>query len=63
MEAILTDPEQALAESAAVFLDLPLDPAHLPGVRANLALLRSHAARLDALDLPPELDPAPVFRP
>ncbi|MCQ8277915.1 DUF4089 domain-containing protein [Acetobacteraceae bacterium KSS8] len=32
-------------------------------MRANLALLRAHAACLDTTDLPPELDPAPVFVP
>jgi hypothetical protein len=52
-----------LAEQAARFLALPLDPAHLPGIAANLALLQSHAARILALDLPSETEPAPVFVP
>lgn len=59
----LFDPETALAEQAAHFLGLTLDPAHLPGVAANLALLQQHAACIAGVSLSPDLDPAPVFVP
>ncbi len=57
-----TDGEE-LAEQAALFLGLPLDPAHLDGVAANLLLLGQHAARVMAQALPPDAEPAPVFTP
>lgn len=59
----MTENDRLLAEQAARFLGLPLDPAHVPGVAANLVLLQSHAARILALDLPSETEPAPVFDP
>ncbi len=48
---------------AACFLGLPLDPAHLDGIAANLLLLGQHAARVMAQALPPDTGPAPVFTP
>jgi hypothetical protein len=51
------------AEQAAEFLGLTLEPAHIPGVVANLVLLHTHAARIMTLDLPIETEAAPVYRP
>lgn len=51
------------ARHAAAFLDLPLDPAHLDGIAANLDLLHRHVARVMALELPAGTEPAPVFTP
>ena len=52
-----------LAKQAAGFLGLPLDPAHLDGVAANLLLLGQHAALVMAHPVPPDTEPAPVFTP
>lgn len=61
----MTDPKpadrSAQAIQAARFLGISLDPAHLDGIAANLALLESHAARVMALVLPYDIEPAPVF--
>ena len=43
-------------------LALPIDPAWHAGVRLNLKLLFEHAALVEALSLPDEIEPAPVFR-
>lgn len=56
------DRERDHALHAAHALGLTLDPAHLDGVAANLRLLQSHAARILAIPLTPETEPAPVFR-
>ena len=52
-----------LIDGAAAVLGLAIDPAHRPGVAANLALLSRHAAVALAVALPPEAEPAPLFRP
>lgn len=50
-----------LAAQAARFLGLSLDTAHLDGIAASLELLESHAARVMAMVLPHDVEPAPVF--
>jgi len=52
----------ALVAVSAQQLALPIDPAWRAGVKVNLKLLFEHAARVDALPLPDEIEPAPVFR-
>ncbi|WCT73732.1 DUF4089 domain-containing protein [Sphingomonas naphthae] len=47
--------------TALVGLDLP--DACRPGVRANLALLDHYAALVMDFPLPPEIEPAPEYRP
>jgi hypothetical protein len=42
---------------------LPLDPAHHPGVSANLRGLLAQADIVMSVDFPPETEPAPIFRP
>jgi Protein of unknown function (DUF4089) len=50
-------------DGAAAILGLHVLPEHRPGIAANLALLSRHAAIALAVPLPPEAEPAPVFRP
>jgi Protein of unknown function (DUF4089) len=49
-------------ETGAAVLDLPVDAAWLPAIRANLKVTLGHAADVAAFDLPDEAEPAPVFR-
>ncbi|WP_428392758.1 DUF4089 domain-containing protein [Lichenicoccus sp.] len=53
----------ALVRANAAFLALPIDPAMLDGVVANLVLLHRHAAAVMEFALPDALDAAPSFRP
>ena len=48
---------------AAGFLGLRIDPALLPGVAGNLALLQAHAGRVMEFPLPAAVEIACVFRP
>jgi hypothetical protein len=48
--------------AAAVALDLPLEPAWRPAVKANLAVTLQHAALVAAFPLGDEAEPAPVFK-
>jgi hypothetical protein len=52
---------EAYARAAAPLLGLPLDPADLPGVVANLRLAARMAALVQGLPLAPADEPAPVF--
>ena len=47
--------------AAARVLELPIDPAWQPAVRANLELTLRLAAVVAELPLPDEADAAPVF--
>jgi hypothetical protein len=47
--------------AAARVLDLPIEPAWLPSVRANLELTLRLGALVAAFPLPDEADAAPVF--
>lgn len=49
----------ALAQVAG----LSIDPAHLPVVASNLAILCEQAEILAAASVTPQVEPAPVFRP
>jgi hypothetical protein len=42
-------------------LGFSIDPAWRDGVKFNLRLVLSHAARIDAFALPDDAEPAPVF--
>ncbi|PZW50327.1 uncharacterized protein DUF4089 [Humitalea rosea] len=61
----MSDPTDALAyaEAAAALIGLPLAPAHLPGVAANLAVAARMAAIVMAVPLTPADEAAPVFVP
>jgi hypothetical protein len=56
-----TDPLDAYIAAAAAALDLPLEPAWQPTVKANLAVTLKHAATVAAFPLPDEAEPAPVY--
>ncbi|MCF8478718.1 MAG: DUF4089 domain-containing protein [Pseudolabrys sp.] len=48
--------------AAAAALDLPLDPAWQPAVKANLEVTLKHAALVTEFALPDDAEPAPVFK-
>ena len=48
--------------AAAATLDLPLDPAWKPAVKANLEVTLKHAALVTEFALPDDAEPAPVFK-
>lgn len=52
----------AFIAAGADVLDLPIDAAWLPAIRANLKVTLGHAAAVASFDLPDEAEPAPVFR-
>jgi 1-carboxybiuret hydrolase subunit AtzG-like len=58
----MTDPLDAFIVAAAQALDLPLQEAWKPAVKANLAVTLKHAALVAEFALPDEAEPAPVFR-
>lgn len=58
-----TEAWAAYAERAAGALQLPLAPAHRPGVAEHLARAAELAAPLLTFPLPPETEPAPIFTP
>ena len=62
MRAKKPDAIAALVAASAQALALPLEPAWHVGVKFNLQLLLTHAARVDEFLLPGETEPAPVFR-
>lgn len=57
------DQAEALMNAAAAALALPVDPAHRPGVIANLRLAARMAALVEGKALTVHQEPAPVFRP
>jgi hypothetical protein len=52
-----------LITGLAAATTLPLDSAHRPGVAANLRRLLAQAAIVMDAALPPDTEPAPIFRP
>jgi hypothetical protein len=57
------DPLDSFIDAAARTLALPLDPAWKPAVKANLAVILEHAARVADFELPDETEPAPIYSP
>jgi hypothetical protein len=53
----------AYVDAAAALIELPLDPAHRPGVILNMQRIAEMAALVMAFPLPDDTEPAPVFRP
>ena len=49
-------------DAAARALNLPVEPAWKPAIRANLDVTLKVAAMVEAFPLPDEAEPAPVFR-
>ena len=62
MTASATDKLDAFIDAAAAALDLPLDPAWKPDVKANLAVTLGHAATVAEFALPDEAEPAPIYK-
>ena len=52
---------ETYARQAAALLGLTIDPAHLPGIVANLAVAARMAAIVSTLPLTPADEPAPIF--
>ena len=55
------DPLDQFIDAAAAALDLPVEPAWKPAVKANLAVTLRFAALYAAFALPDDAEPAPVF--
>jgi 1-carboxybiuret hydrolase subunit AtzG-like len=49
-----------IAASAA--LDLPVEPAWLPAVKANLEVTLKHAVTVAEFELPDTTEPAPIYK-
>jgi len=58
----MADKLDAFIDAAAAALDLPLDPAWKPAVKANLEVTLRHAATYADFPLPDEAEPAPVYK-
>ena len=54
---------KAYIESASAALGLTIAPEHMPGVVENFARLAAIAAQVNAFELGPEDEAAPVWRP
>jgi hypothetical protein len=55
------DPFDQFIDAAAAALDLPVEPAWKPAVKANLAVTLRFATLYAAFALPDDAEPAPVF--
>jgi len=55
------DPLDQLIDTAAVVLDLPVEPAWKPAVKANLEVTLRLATLFGSFPLPDDAEPAPVF--
>ncbi len=55
------DPLNEFIDAAARALDLPVEPAWTPEIRANLAVTLRLGALVGSFELPDEAEPAPVF--
>ena len=58
----MNDPLDDFIDAAARALDLPLEPAWRPAVKANLLVTLRQAALVSEFVLPDDAEPAPVFR-
>ena len=57
-----TDPLDDFIAAAAAALDLPLDPAWQPAVKANLEVTLRLANLVAEFPLPDDAEPAPIFK-
>jgi len=57
-----SDSTDAYIDAAAAMLNLSLDPAWIPTIRANLQTILGQAALVTAFELSDEAEPAPVFK-
>jgi hypothetical protein len=58
----VSDPVEIHVRAAAELLGLELDEEAIAAVAANMRILQALQAKFMALDLPADLDPAPVLR-
>jgi hypothetical protein len=58
----MTEPLDALIDSGASLLGLPVERAWKPAIRANLEVTLRLASLFDGFEVPDELEPAPVYR-
>jgi len=56
-----SDATDALVAAAARALGLKIDPSWEIGVKFNLQLIFSHAAKVDGFPLPDDAEPASIF--
>ena len=56
-----SDTLDKLIDASAASLDLPIDPAWKPAIKANLEVALRLAATVAEFELPDEAEPAPVF--
>ncbi len=54
---------ERLVTGLAAAVALPLDPAHRAGVALNLGRLLAQADIVMSVAIPPDTEPAPIFRP
>jgi hypothetical protein len=54
---------ETYVDAAVALIELPLDPAHRPGVILNMQRIAEMAALVMAFPLSDDVEPAPVFRP
>lgn len=52
----------AFIVAGAKAMGIPLEPAWMPAIRANLGVTLAHGATVGGFPLPDEAEPAPVFR-
>lgn len=57
------DDIDAYIDRTAALLGLPLDPAHKPGVAANLGRTAAIVKLVTEFPLPDDVEPGPVWRP
>jgi hypothetical protein len=55
------DDIEAFVAAAARIVDVPLAPEHQPGVVMNLQRITAMARLVNEFQLPPDVEPAPVF--
>jgi hypothetical protein len=58
----MNDPLDTFIDAAAQALELPLEPAWRPAVKANLLVTLRQAALVSEFTLPDDAEPAPIFR-
>ena len=58
-----SDETEQYVKAAAAALELPIAPAHLPGVLLNFERLAAIAAAVNAFPLGPQDEPAPRWEP
>jgi hypothetical protein len=52
----------AFIEAGAKAMGIPLEPAWLPSIRANLRVTLAHGETAGSFPLPDEIEAAPVFK-